>query len=176
MNSQEKKLFLQKLQNGSDSELPGLLHYYIENGDALLLPSVLDILASERSKEVKSAVLDIVSSLKTSETAFMAFDFISKVSEPEIKKSVISSLWLSGADLTGKAEEIVGLLLSSDGFETVFDLLTLLENCTPNLDKETASVLYDRVKEKTETAEAGLRGIYQAAAEYLLTLEQRPLF
>ena len=176
MNSQERKLFLQKLQNDSDSQLPGLLHYYRENGDAVLLPNVLELLVSNRSQEVKSVIYDIISSLKTSETAFMAFDFMSKVQDPGIKKSIISSLWLSGMDFTEKAEEIVNMLLSFSDFEIVFDILTLLENCTSNLDNKTASMLFDRVLDKKKTAQEHLLGIYQAAEEYLKTLEQRPLF
>lgn len=176
MNSQERKLFLQKLQNDSDSQLPGLLHYYRENGDAVLLPNVLELLVSNRSQEVKSVIYDIISSLKTSETAFMAFDFMSKVQDPGIKKSIISSLWLSGMDFTEKAEEIVNMLLSFSDFEIVFDILTLLENCTSNLDNKTASMLFDRVLEKKKTAQEHLLGIYQVAEEYLKTLEQRPLF
>lgn len=170
MNSAEKKLFLQKLENETDDQIQSTLHYYRENGDIELLPNVLELLASDRSDMVKETIIELCGDIKTQEAANIAFDYMAQTKNANIRKALLSSLWQAGIDISDRAEKIVEIMLACTDFETTFDAFTLLENCAIEISQETASKLHDIVKNAEGKAADYKRGILQAAREHLLQI------
>ncbi|MBO7142288.1 MAG: hypothetical protein J6V76_04180 [Bacteroidales bacterium] len=168
MNNAEKKLFLSKLKTENDEQLLKTLDFFRNNGDTEVLPDVLRLLESDRSENVIETVLTLVGDLKNHAASDIAFDYMRQTGNADARRKMITALWQSDADFSHRADEIAGLILDSDDFETAFEVLTLFENNACNIQKEKAATLIQLFEQKAEGAGAGFEGIFNAAKQHLI--------
>lgn len=167
MNSAEKKLFISKLEKDSDEELAKTLNYYRNNSDLDLLPNILDILSSDRSDSIKDTVLQLCIDIKTADTAYTVFDYITECESAEARRMLLSVIWQNGQDLSLRASQIVEMLIREEDFETAFDCLTILENCTDNIPADKAAELIEKIDSKADKCHKSVEPLLGSAKEHL---------
>ena len=131
----QKEKWLKDLRSPIEEVVLDAVDAIAKKGDIGLVRPLLDTLQQNSSERVASLIQSTLADVKDERLGDELYVALNDNSLREVRKNILSVIWNAGVPVTGRLEQLVNYSIEGD-FQEQFEVLTILENTSSELEEE----------------------------------------